>query len=123
MKTIEPPYILIDLGDYDWRFGESSEMRAATERFDSILFGRSPDVAAAIRKFLLKQPDHIDALHHYSSYLGLRKRSIEALAFSQTAASTGLRVFPKQFGHGRVRLRTGCVSNRASLRPLYGLMM
>ena len=130
MKTIEPPYKILSVWEREWRFFESDEMLAATEIFDALLENHggwggawSQPLAAALREFLLKYPNHIDALHHYASYLLDGDQLIEALAFSQTAVAIGMRAFPKEFVIGKDRLCTGYVQNRPYLRAMHGLML
>jgi len=130
MKIVEAPYTLLDRGHNEWRFSESSAMATATEVFDSILEknngyhgGWSSRLAGALRKFLQKHPDHIDALHHYASCLLHDDQDVEALAFSHTAVATGMRFFPRQFTIGKDRLPTGYIQNRPFIRAVHGLML
>ena len=125
MKIIKPPYELLDMGHREWRFQGSEEMQAATLEFDAILeWANEPaKYTARLHKFLLKHPDHIDGLHHYSMCLTNSRAPLEALAFSQTAVTTGIRIFPAGFTIGKDRLPTGFVQNRPFLRSLHGLML
>lgn len=127
MKTIEAAYRLIECGENEWMFQESSEMAIATEKFDAILayhdYGSSAKLSNDLRRFLLKYPKHFDALHHFARYLLSKGKFLDAFVFSQTAVATGLRAFPKKFVVGQDRLPTGFTQNRPFLRALSGLML
>lgn len=125
MKLIEPPYTLLDRDNNEWRFQESSEMIVATQEFDRILERRSGSsgFGAALRKYLEKHPNHIDALHHYASYLHNDGKFLDSLAYSQLAVATGMDSWPNTFVVGRDRLPTSFVQNRPFLRALHGLML
>ena len=103
---------------------ESDDILAATEEFDHILeHYRGRTYVQALARFLKKCPNHIDALHHYSTCKLHADRDLEALAFSHAAVATGMRAFPKEFVIGRDRLDTGYVQNRPFLRAMHGLML
>lgn len=125
MKIIEPPYSLLDLGNHEWRFQESPEMETATFDFDAIHEHRRTlkKYGADLRRFLVKHPNHIDALHHYASCLSAEGKTLEALAFSEMAVATAMRAFPKKFSIDKDKLPTGFVQNRPFLRALHGLML
>lgn len=124
MKLIEPHYRLENCGGKEWRFQESAEMLAATEKFDALLEKtfNSPGLAA-LYKILKKHPNHIDVLHHYASLLQNEGKHLEGLAFSQMAVAVGMKAFPKQFVIGQDTLPTGFIANRPFLRALHGLML
>lgn len=130
MKLLEQPYKLISVWENEWRFAESEEMEAVTKEFDSLLgrcngFDSSwpPQLATSLRKFLKRHPNHIDALHHYASCLLQRGKCLDALTYSQTAVTTGMRVFPTEFVIGKDRLDTGYIQNRPFLRAVDGLVL
>jgi tetratricopeptide (TPR) repeat protein len=124
VKLIESHYRLENCGGNEWRFQESSEMQAATEKFDVLLEKtfHSPSLAA-LYKILTEHPNHIDVLHHYASLLQNEGKHVEGLAFSYMAVAIGMRAFPKQFLIGQDMLPTGFVANRPFLRALHGLMV
>ncbi len=126
MKIIQKPYTLCQCGmdQRDWRFEESDDILAATEEFDHILeHHRGRAYVQALARFLKAHPNHIDALHHYSTCKLHADKDLEALGLSHTAVATGIRAFPKEFVVGRDRLDTGYVSNRPFLRACHGLML
>jgi len=130
MKIVEPPYKVITSWENDWCFAVSSEIVRATKEFDALLEkyggyfgGWSQRMAVALRKFLLKNPNHIDGLHHYASCLYHEGKYIEALAFAEAAVGTGMRAIPKSFVFGKDRLPTGYVGNRPFIRACQGLML
>jgi tetratricopeptide (TPR) repeat protein len=130
VQMIEPPYRLFDCDCNEWRFQESDATIAATGEFDALLerLGGifrtcTPPLADALREFLERHPNHIDALHHYSSCLSREGKFLDSFAFSETAVTVGMRTLPKIFEIGRDRLPTGFVQNRPFLRALHGLML
>jgi len=125
MKIKEQPYTLLDIGEDEWRVQESAEMMAATQEFDMLLGwpSNSRRLESALRRFLQRHPNHVDALHHYSTCRSSSGKPLDAFAFSQTAVATALGAFPKTFVVGTDRLPTGFVQNRPFLRALHGLML
>jgi hypothetical protein len=125
MKIIEPDYQLERMGDADWRFLQSSELEAATQKFDAILEsgGGKRGLTVALRAFLNDCPNHIDALHHYAMCKMDDGKPLDAFAFAHTAVAVGRAVFPPGFRLEKDCLPGGWIENRPFLRALHGLMI
>lgn len=125
MKLVEPDYRLEQMGKRDWRFVESWDMSAATEKFNGILEHRGGrrGLTAALRSFLNEHPGHIDALHHYAMCKFNEGKLLDALAFAHTAVATGRAALPDDFHLADDCLPGGWIENRPFLRALHGLMI
>lgn len=125
MKLNEPAYRLEQMDPHEWRFEESEEMDAITEKFDELLERHqgTNKLTSALRKFLNEFPDHFDALNHYAMCKLDEGKPLDAYAFAHTAVAIARRAFPPEFQPGRDRLPGDWVENRPFLRALHGLMV
>ena len=125
MKLVEPDYWLEQMGEREWRFVESWEIEAATEKFNDILEqgGGKRGLTPALRGFLNEHPSHIDALHHYAMCKREEAKPLDALAFAHTAVATGRSALPEGFRLADGCLPGGWIENRPFLRALHGLMI
>lgn len=127
MKSDRSPYHLIRMGTREWRFEETPETREATLLFDQLLgpfgFENTSKSISALRKFLTKHPDHIDALHHFAMSKLDTGDQLEAFVFAHAAVAVARSIFPKEFNPKTHRLPGGWVTNRPFLRALHGLMV
>ena len=96
-----------------------------TLKFDEILeyWRGTRGLTSELRKFLNKYPWHFDAMSHYSACKLDSGRTLDALAFAQTAVSTAYAAFPQDFIEGEHEIPGGFVENRPFLRCLYNLMI
>ena len=126
MKLIAPRYelVLAMASDYEWLFRESEEAFKATLEFDDILemWRGTRELTSKLRKFLNRYPWHFDAMSHYAVCKDEDGRTLDALAFAQTAVSYAKAGFPADFEKGEHKIPGGFMENRPFLRSLYNLM-
>jgi tetratricopeptide (TPR) repeat protein len=117
------PYAIVHMGGDEWCFKESASLCGATERFNEILDadGGRQGLTVALRKFLNRWPNHMDALHHYATCKMDEGKPLDAFAFSQAAVAVGRAALTDEFRAARGRLPRGYFENRPFLRALYGL--
>ena len=102
--------------DNEWVFGDPAISYDIEEQFDAALEaddqGDSETAERMVRDVVRKCPNHIDALHHLSLWLGERGDTLGAYVYCQAAVAIGLHAIPRDFDWGRSRLPWGCLENR-----------